>query len=377
MVEALRSEAVNVLPSSGNTLRKWCLIRFQATRTEVRHNLHCAKSKIHISSDQWSSPNGHAFLGIVAHWWDLDDALKSALIALPKLLGVHSGENIAFTTVEVLKQYEIQNNVGYFMFDNASNNDTAVEHINQLLADLGIHRGMSDEECRLRCAGHILNLVVKALLFGKDSDSLEMDAVDFKTWRKVGALGKLHNICRFIRASPQRCEKFLNVQLDETDAFMLRLNNDTRWDSTYEMIDRALQLRGPVDAFVVAAMNKRGGETKKEHREQLAADQLKSADWKELEELHALLKPFKSITMELQGNLSDGRMNGAIFDVLPSFDYLLQHLEDAKKKFTGKSTIATCINLAWTKLNEYYEKSDLTSVYVIATMLDPREVRVL
>jgi len=53
---------------------------------------------------------------------------------------------------------------------------------------------MSYEECRLHCTGHILNLVVKALLFGKDSDALEMDAVDFKTWRKVGALGKLHKL---------------------------------------------------------------------------------------------------------------------------------------------------------------------------------------
>ena len=138
---------------------------------------------------------------------------------------------------------------------------------------------------------------------------------------------------------------------------MLRLNNDTRWDLTYEMIDRILKLRGPIDTFVVAAMNKHGGEMKKEHREQLAADQLKSVDWMELEEMHALLKPFKSITMELQGDLNDERMNSAIFDVLPSFDYLLQHLEDAKKKFTGKSTMATSINLAWLKLNEYYEKA--------------------
>ena len=104
----------------------------------------------------------------------------------------------------------------------------------------------------------------------------------------------------------------------------------------------------------------------------MAVDRLKSADWKELEELHALLKPFKTITMELQGNLSDGWMNGAIFDVLPSFNYLLQHLEHAKRKFTEKSTIVTCINLAWFKLNEYYEKNNLTSVYIIATMLDPR-----
>jgi len=76
--------------------------------------------------------------------------------------------------------------------------------------------------------------------------------------------------------------------------------------------------------------------------------------------------------MELQGDLEDERMNGAIFDVLPSLDFLLQHLEDAKKKYTGKSIIATCVNLAWLKLNEYYEKTDLTSLYVIATMLDPR-----
>jgi hypothetical protein len=86
---------------------------------------------------------------------------------------------------------------------------------------------------------------------------------------------------------------------------MLRLNNDTCWDSTYEMIDRALKLRGPIDAFIIAAMNKCSGETKKEHRKQLVADQLKSTDWVELEELHVLLKPFKSITMELQGDLSD------------------------------------------------------------------------
>ena len=69
-----------------------------------------------------------AFLS--GHWWDFNDSLKSALIALPKLLGVHSGENIAFTMVEVIKQYAIRNHLGYFMFDNALNNDTAVQHIN-------------------------------------------------------------------------------------------------------------------------------------------------------------------------------------------------------------------------------------------------------
>jgi hypothetical protein len=130
------------------------------------------------------------------------------------------------------------------------------------------------------------------------------------------------------------------------------------------MIDSALKLRNALDAFTVAAMNKRGGESQKEYRDQLAADQLKPVDWKELEELHKLLEPFKDITMALQGNFRDEQMNGAIFDVLPSFDFLLQHLEIAKTKFiTSRSAMATCVNLAWMKLNDYYTLSDTDEMF--------------
>jgi hypothetical protein len=204
LIECLRSEAINVLPKSANTLRKWSMLRFEAARTSVKYALSIAKSKIHISCDLWSSSNGHAFLGIVAYWWDMDNTIKSALLALPKLSGIHSGENIAFTIVEILDFYAIKDKLGYFMLDNATNNDTAVQAVTEELAKRGIYRDLSNDESRLRCTGHILNLVVKALLFGNNSDALEMDEVDFKTWKKVGALGKLHNIVRFIRASPQR-----------------------------------------------------------------------------------------------------------------------------------------------------------------------------
>jgi len=375
LIESLRQEALEVLPKSSNTLRRSCLMRFRAARNSIKIGFTLAKSKIHISCDLWSSPNGHAFLGIVGSWWDYDDTLKSALIALPKLMGVHSGQNIAILIVDILIQYGIEEKLGYFMLDNATNNDLAVKAVNEELAERGFARDIEHEEARLRCTGHILNLVVKALLFGKDSDALEMDYVDLASWRKVGALGKLHNIVRFIRGSPQRRDRFLAVQTNDlfaTEAFMLRLNNDTRWDSTYEMINCALKLRSAIDTFTVAAMNKRGGESQKSDRDQLAADRLHPGDWRELEDLHGLLKPFKTITMELQGNLSDARLNGAIFDVLPAFDFLLQHLEDAKMKFTYSPPLTSCINLAWKKLDNYYRRSDQSPVYVLAVLLDPR-----
>jgi hypothetical protein len=74
---------------------------------------------------------------------------------------------------------------------------------------------------------------------------------------------------------------------------MLRLNNNTRWDSSSEMIDCVLKLRNAVDAFMVVAMNKHSGKAQKGDREKIVADKLYPGDLRELEDLHALLKPLR------------------------------------------------------------------------------------
>ena len=47
-------------------------------------------------------------------------------------------------------------------------------------------------------------------------------------------------------------------------------------------------------------------------------------DWEELATLKELLEPFYYMTKDLQGNMNDDRMCGAIFDVLPEMDMLLE-----------------------------------------------------
>jgi hypothetical protein len=117
------------------------------------------------------------------------------MIALPRVLGAHSGANIAAALMEVLEKYEIADKLGYMMLDNATNNDTAVEALQDaLISKLGTVPTISAEERRLRCFGHILNLVVKAMLFGTDEARLEMSKEDLLIWRKIGPVGKLHNV---------------------------------------------------------------------------------------------------------------------------------------------------------------------------------------
>ncbi|KAH7460200.1 hypothetical protein FOMA001_g19634 [Fusarium oxysporum f. sp. matthiolae] len=70
---------------------------------------------------------------------------------------------------------------------------------------------------RMRCYGHTLNLVARAFLFGKDAESFELESdingmrglveQDLDHWRTKGPIGKLRNIVKFIRSSPQRSEQ--------------------------------------------------------------------------------------------------------------------------------------------------------------------------
>ena len=116
---------------------------------------------------------------------------------------------------------------------------------------------------RIRCFGHILNLVAKAFLFGLDAEADDFTAqADYleqrqqynevrEYWRKKGPVGKLHNLVKWIKASPQRLEAFREAakeshkiqgfRLSEEPTFelCLRQNNATRWNSTYLMIEMA------------------------------------------------------------------------------------------------------------------------------------------
>src|SRR5437762_1973951 len=64
--------------------------------------------------------------------------------------------------------------------------------------------------------------------------------------------------------------------------------------------------------------------------------------------------------------------DSGLFNILPAFSQILSKLEAAKMKYAKDKNLATCINLAWMKMDEYYKKSDDSKVYFIASILDPR-----
>jgi len=94
--------------------------------------------------------------------------------------------------------------------------------------------------------------------------ALDRLEAELEAWRKKGPIGKLHNVVVFIRRTPQRRELVLSFA-DDIDSdirdillepsasdsnIMLLQDNDTRWNSTYLMIDRALRKSNLIDAFI-------------------------------------------------------------------------------------------------------------------------------
>jgi hypothetical protein len=80
----------------------------------------------------------------------------------------------ALVLLPLLKRFGITaDKLGYFVLDNASNNDTT-------LAELGKSIGFKPEEKRLRYIGHILNLIAEQYFFGQDASAFE------KEFKKAG-----------------------------------------------------------------------------------------------------------------------------------------------------------------------------------------------
>ena len=135
-------------------------------------NYSCAMSRIHLTWDLWTSPNFKAMIAITAHWTDPNWKVQSTLMAIREIEGDHDGENISQVVHAVVKEFEIVDRFGYFMGDNASNNDTAMNCLNRRIREEG-GVGFDVREHRLCCFAHDMQIAVKGLLFGPKVKELE------------------------------------------------------------------------------------------------------------------------------------------------------------------------------------------------------------
>jgi hypothetical protein len=353
----------------------------------VRRSIVTSKSRITISFDGWKSGNQLDMLGIVAHYIDKDYKVKNVLLALRNTHGSHLGEELSQHLKDVFKEYGISDKVSFCMADNASNNDNALD---RLAPDIPIRplRG------RLRCVAHIINLVCMAILYGTDIDCIEEvleaalsnsddcqeerikqfekiirsqaqdEQATLKAWRNKGPVGKVHNIVLHARASPSRRKAFKRAQSDAYEdiewLYELIINGGIKWNSTCNMLERAVRLREAIEIYCAI------------YHDDLVDDILTADDWSEITELLELLLPLRECSIAVQASGKD-LIHGSLFESLQAMDFLLTKLEELKQRHQYKEDthIKASINLGWKKLNKYYELTDKTPAYRAAIAIHP------
>jgi len=319
-----------------------------SSKVKVTEALAKARSSISVSLDGWLADNQLDMLGVTAHYLDEQLRVKTVLLGLRPMYGAHSGAAIAEELLTVMRDFEISDRVGYFVADNASNNDAALRQIAKEI-------DVDPSRQRIRCSAHTLNLVAKAILYGTDSDCVadaakfaprfgssasdnalthrdkaaqlhNDDTTSLALWRKRGALGRCHNLVYHVKGSPRRRRYFESKQREISDSriYQLVANGGVRWNSDLEMIERALKLKDALQLYQDHYVNDGADPLNPE-------DCLNAEDWDELKVLKELLQPLKDASVRCQ-TVPISRHHGALWQTLSTTEWLLAKFEDLKRQ---------------------------------------------
>ena len=314
------------------TLKRRIMDRFSSKAADMRFffdNLDC---RVSLTTDCWTSPNNIAFMGITAHYIDNDWVLRSVTLDFIRLPGSHTGENLYKAFVSVLEKYRLKDKAMGITLDNASNNDSFIDCLHLDLEN------SFDKYHHIRCFAHVLNLGAQA--------ALSVIKVDLERLR-IGI--------KKIRSSPQSNAKFKTMSQSDLTPI---LDVPTRWNSTADMLQRALELKDGLIAYFCSYDSV-----------QSSADErisLKPESWGDFERILMYLVPFKRYT-----ELICGEKYSTLSLVVPLYNKLIDHLRLwMNSKTTPGERLHNSTVAALEKITRYYNVT--SDCYTVCTVLDPR-----
>lgn len=119
-------------------------------------------AKISLALDCWTSPFQQAFMAVTGYFIDDNWDYREMLLGFEPLTGTHTGMNLSVVVMDLLKQHRIADQVLAITTDNASNNNTLMESIQDAIQSLNLGEGIT--VIRVPCLAHVIQLSLKQLL---------------------------------------------------------------------------------------------------------------------------------------------------------------------------------------------------------------------
>jgi hypothetical protein len=177
------------------------------------------------------------------------------------------------------------------------------------------------------------------------------------------------------------------MEKGDFDHLQLVVDNATRWNSLYAMIERAIKLRDRIDRFCIDNSNQMHGSRQDKPRTQedethlLRNDVLDADDWRVLAETMAILEKFMLLTKRAEGTDSEGD-RGILSDYMTTLNSLIGHVRghrddidmrtaDVANASASDLHLKTCIVNCWTKLDEYFTILNYTPAHYASVVIVP------
>ncbi len=267
-----------------------------------------------------------SYTAVTSHFINNNWEMCSALLDCIPFEQRHTAENLSQVLKSSLESFKLYDKVGVAVTDSAANmiaaiRLTSIKHI--------------------PCFAHVLNTILQNNL-----------AVIFPITNKV------RDIVKYFRSSTIACEKLKTVQKqfnkDDTNGKVLKLILDvkTRWNSTYYMFDRIIEIQDSVQAAVGMLGN--------------PVPILTVEEWTVINEIKKILKPFEQVSRELS---LEKQISMSM--VMVMVNGLFATLERIKKNTKDKLAIEF-FDAIYKTLREKFANFEHNSIIARSTFFDPR-----
>ncbi|KAK8800542.1 hypothetical protein WA158_006860 [Blastocystis sp. Blastoise] len=265
-----------------------------------------------FTCDVVTTKNHLHLLGITCHWIDPSSSkIRCMLLSLETITGISNGPSYFDAFKRVLDYYNLWPKLFCVTTDNGGGNSTFIDKIETFSIENGYY--FSKARNWNRCAAHVINIAIYI------SNTFLYIFIAFLDIVK-DQIEKIRQFGMHIRNSAVNLERFNEILKTITNGATLSFKDDveTRWNSTFYMIQRYLRLYSAVVSYSVQYNI---------HNYDLSNDDINL-----IQDILKVLALFENITVKLSGSSYP-----TLPQVLPYFLKLYDTLDEFLLKATHES----------------------------------------